>query len=68
MIAMTEQEFLGASQYCSGGICVHCEEPVFSVEPDAEKYRCEFCGKRGVYGYEQALIMGFIEIIKEDND
>jgi len=42
------------------GYCIYCGEEAYCVEPDAEKYGCEECGKRGVYGAEQLLLMGRI--------
>ena len=38
------------------GICVYCGEEQDGVEPDARKYECESCGKRGVYGAEELLM------------
>lgn len=37
------------------GICVACGEDAEGCEPDAERYACECCGKRAVYGAEQLL-------------
>jgi predicted RNA-binding Zn-ribbon protein involved in translation (DUF1610 family) len=39
------------------GFCLACGEEVSGVEPDAERYECESCGERKVYGAEQLLIM-----------
>jgi len=39
------------------GFCIECGEEVEGVEPDAEKYECEHCGKEAVYGAEQLLFM-----------
>lgn len=53
-------------EHCNNydGYCKACDEVTnFSgVEPDAEKYECEVCGHMAVYGIEQALIHGFLEI------
>jgi predicted RNA-binding Zn-ribbon protein involved in translation (DUF1610 family) len=38
-----------------------CGEIAYNVEPDAEKYKCEACGEKQVYGAEQILIMGNVE-------
>jgi len=40
------------------GFCLACGEQADGVEPDAERYECENCGARKVYGAEQILIMG----------
>jgi hypothetical protein len=45
-----------------GGICLSCGEHADGCEPDAERYECEACGEHAVYGIEQALIMGRIDI------
>lgn len=38
------------------GFCTACGEDASNVEPDAERYRCETCGEKAVYGAEQLLI------------
>ena len=38
------------------GVCVACGEDAYGVEPDAEQYECESCGRRAVYGWEQVLL------------
>jgi hypothetical protein len=38
------------------GICLCCGADAEGVEPDARKYKCEACGKPGVYGAEQLLL------------
>lgn len=37
------------------GICIACGADADGCEPDAERYRCEACGARAVYGAEQLL-------------
>jgi hypothetical protein len=37
------------------GFCVLCGEEATGVEPDAHRYPCESCGKKGVYGAEELL-------------
>lgn len=39
------------------GFCVECGEEAEGCEPDARRYKCEYCGARGVYGAEELLIM-----------
>ena len=41
------------------GFCIACGEESGPVEPDAEKYECEYCGEREVYGAEQLLLLGY---------
>lgn len=38
------------------GFCLACGEEVEGVEPDAQRYECEYCGERGVYGAEEVLL------------
>jgi len=37
------------------GFCIICGEEASGVEPDAEKYTCESCESKSVYGAEQLL-------------
>lgn len=39
------------------GFCIKCGEENEGCEPDARKYKCEFCGERAVYGAEELLMM-----------
>ena len=39
------------------GFCVFCGEEQEGCEPDARGYQCDSCGKRGVYGAEELLVM-----------
>ena len=48
------------------GVCLACGEVQGGCEPDARGYECESCGKRRVYGLEEALLMGAIEIDLEE--
>ena len=48
------------------GICLSCGETAFGVEPDARQYTCESCDRMTVYGMEEALIMGRIDVQDED--
>lgn len=40
------------------GICLHCDEETFGVEPDACRYPCEVCGVKAVFGASEILLMG----------
>ena len=49
------------------GVCIECKEITNSgVEPDARAYECESCGRRTVYGMEEALLMGLIAFTDEE--
>ena len=39
------------------GVCIECGEIVGGVEPDAEKYECEYCDTKTVYGAEQIILL-----------
>jgi hypothetical protein len=52
----------------SGGICIACEAEAFGVEPDAQGYRCNICGKDCVYGIEALLIYSMVKIGDPDVD
>lgn len=47
----------------SKGICLSCGQITDGVEPDAEHYKCEYCEKYEVFGAEQALLLGMVEVI-----
>jgi hypothetical protein len=46
------------------GFCKTCDAVTRfgSTEPDAREYPCEVCGERSVYGMEEAMLMGLIEM------
>jgi hypothetical protein len=48
-------EAVEADEYI--GFCIHCGEEHYGIEPDARRYECEVCGKAGVYGAEELLLM-----------
>lgn len=50
------------------GICLACGEIAYGVEPDARGYQCEDCGKPQVYGLEEAVLMGRVEISENEDD
>lgn len=66
MLKMTEE------QYCAlrdngGGVCLACKEEASGVEPDARNYECEACGAKRVFGIEELLIMGMIDLVSKNN-
>lgn len=58
MHKVSEEEFLDHNT----GRCNSCGAEADGVEPDARKYKCEECGENEVYGLEELLIMGLVEI------
>lgn len=61
-IKMTEDAFRELTNDYQG-ICLNCGEYRDACEPDARKYPCDGCKKRRVYGAEELLLMGKIEIV-----
>lgn len=62
LIEMSEDEFLNHREEYNG-ICLACSDITYGeVEPDARRYQCATCGKKHVYGIEELLLMGRIEI------
>jgi Zn finger protein HypA/HybF involved in hydrogenase expression len=61
MIRVTESEFRAQDRELAGW-CLACGEDAYNVEPDARRYTCEACGKKAVYGAQEALIMGRVEL------
>jgi hypothetical protein len=57
---MLEEEYKDLTDAMEG-LCVACGSVRDCCEPDAERYDCEDCEKRTVYGTEQLLLMGRIE-------
>lgn len=49
------------------GGCRKCGEIQEGCEPDARGYECESCGAHQVYGLEELVVMGELELV-EDND
>jgi hypothetical protein len=50
------------------GICLKCGNVQCGVEPDAENYECEACKEAEVCGMEQALLMGRVELIEDEDE
>ena len=61
-IGMTTQEFADESDNHSG-YCVACGEVTSDCcEPDARRYECPVCEKKTVFGMDESLLNGFIDI------
>lgn len=66
MIELTVEQYEELRE-SNAGYCLHCGiEQLGDVEPDASQYICEDCGEAEVYGIEELLIMGRIELLDED--
>lgn len=59
MIQASEHDILSGTL----GACLACGASASGIEPDAEQYECECCGAHEVYGLEQLLIMGKLELL-----
>lgn len=40
------------------GFCVACGAESNECEPDAERYTCDACGQKWVYGSDQIILLG----------
>ena len=50
----------------STGYCIACGEPAsHGVEPDAREYTCGACKQNKVYGAEELVLMGLVDIEEE---
>ena len=63
-ITITMEEMENAMFDSGEGVCLACGDRAYGVEPDARKYECECCGERAVYGLEEAMVMGALDIIE----
>lgn len=45
------------------GACVCCGAEQFECEPDARKLTCEVCERPTVYGVEELVLMGLIDVV-----
>lgn len=61
VFTLTEDEFISLSND-DAGYCLACREEAYGVEPDARRIECECCGKRAVYGVQELLFMGLVQI------
>jgi hypothetical protein len=66
VISISEEEY---QEHCDAydGVCLGCGEwTCGGCEPDARKYKCEACGEKRVYGCEEAMMMGRINISESE--
>jgi len=62
------QEEYQELQDSNGGFCIKCGSETYGIEPDAHEYECEECGEKGVYGAEELMMMGLINITEEEEE
>ena len=61
-VEMTSDEYLDHEDNLDG-LCLNCLEWTDGgCEGDAREYECDSCGARKVYGAQEAMLMGEIEI------
>lgn len=64
-VEMTEERYLELCE-CYGGVCLSCHEATEGdVEPDACNYPCDACNLPFVFGAEELMMMGMIELVDE---
>lgn len=59
---LTSDELSEAMSDGSQGFCLACGAEAYGVEPDARRYICESCSQPKVYGLEELLMMGLMEV------
>lgn len=65
---VSEAEYLDHDNNLDG-FCTACGEWTFGgCEPDARRYECDGCGKKAVYGAQELLFMGLLELTGEGFD
>ncbi len=47
------------------GICLNCGEIGQFAEPDAREYTCYCCGCKTLYGFEEAIVEMYIEVVPD---
>jgi DNA-directed RNA polymerase subunit RPC12/RpoP len=62
MIIMTIDEYQMADDEMEGR-CTACGMEAYGVEPDARRYTCEYCEARAVYGVQELMLMGQIDLV-----
>lgn len=60
--SLSSDELSEAMSDGSQGFCLACGAEAYGVEPDARRYTCESCNQPKVYGLEELLIMGLMEV------
>ena len=53
-----ERVIEAADEDDQNGLCIGCGAGTSGIEPDAERYRCDECGREAVYGAAQLIICG----------
>ena len=49
---------------CYGGYCLNCEDLVWEgCEPDARNYLCPNCNHNKLFGIEEAMVMGEVDVV-----
>jgi hypothetical protein len=57
---ITLEQYAHLEQHIAG-LCNACGQERSGCEPDAERYKCEACGERKVYGPHWYLMTGMVE-------
>ena len=55
-------EDIEAAMADMSGFCIECGAGRDCCEPDARNYRCEVCGADAVFGAEELILMGRVDV------
>lgn len=67
-LKLTELEFTLHNDD-NDGYCLYCNEFTYGgVEPDARNYLCEGCGEKKVFGIEELMIRGMVEVVDDEEE
>lgn len=64
IIKATEEEVMDGDT----GRCRACGAEAYNIKPDAVGYTCEKCLMPHVYGLQELLLMGELQIVGEEDD
>jgi len=64
MIRISEAQVTEGMRSAGAGVCLSCGDydPGAQIEPDSEGFECAICGELAVMGFQDAFIMGHVEI------
>jgi hypothetical protein len=46
----------------TAGFCINCGAEQDGCEPDAREYKCDSCDHHTVYGVEELMVMGLVDL------
>jgi hypothetical protein len=66
-VLMSEAEYAEFDE-SNLGVCLNCGATRDGCEPDAREYSCEACDANAVYGAQELMMMGKIELAESDDE